>query len=100
MKISNQSYNSSYLLLLLFILISVIIYFLNIQIINSFRDEAREQVKSLALEYSNALTNSNDDDIEFILKIMLPSLKFPMIIKNNNGEFDQPFILLCNSKKF
>ena len=85
MKRNNYLYNSNYLLLLLFVIICVIIYFLNIQIINSFRDEAREQVRSLASEYSNAITNSNDDEIRFILDIMLPSLKFPMIIKNNNG---------------
>jgi len=82
---NNNSYNSNYLLLLLFIVISIIIYFLNVQIINSFRDEAREQVRSLASEYSDAITNSNDDEIRFILDIMLPSLEFPMIIKNNNG---------------
>ncbi len=85
MKINNNLYSSNYLLLLLFILISIIIYFLNIQIINSFRNETRQQVKALASEYSNAITNSNDDEIKFILDIMLPSLKFPMIIKNNNG---------------
>ena len=85
MKRNNYLYNSNYLLLLLFVIICIIIYFLNIQIINSFRDETREQVRSLASEYSNAITNSNDDEIRFILDIMLPSLKFPMIIKNNNG---------------
>ncbi len=85
MRINNNSYNSNYLLLLLFVIISIIIYFLNIQIINSFRDEARVQVRSLASEYSKAITNSNDDEIRFILDIMLPSLKFPMIIKNSNG---------------
>ena len=85
MKINNNSFSSNYLLLLLFVLISIIIYFLNIQIIDSFREEARGQVRSLASEYSDAITNSNDDEIRFILDIMLPSLKFPMIIKNNNG---------------
>ena len=85
MKIKNNLYNSSYLLLVLFIIISIIIYFLNIQTINAFRDEARNQVRFLASQYSNAITNSNDDEIQFILDIMLPSLKFPMLIKNNDG---------------
>ena len=85
MKIKNNLFSSNYLLLLLFIVISIIIYYLNVQIINSFRDETRNQVKSLASEYSSAITNSNDDEIQFILEIMLPSLKFPIIIKNNNG---------------
>ena len=85
MKNNNNLYSSNYLLFILFIIISIIIYFLNIQIINSFRDEARNQIRSLASEYSDAITNSNDDEIRFILEIMLPSLKFPMIIKNNNG---------------
>ena len=85
MKIKNNLHNSNYLLLVLFIIISIIIYFLNIQTINAFRNEARNQVRFLASQYSNAITNSNDDEIQFILDIMLPSLKFPMIIKNNDG---------------
>ena len=85
MKIKNTLYSFNYLLLLLFVIISIVIFFLNIQIINSFRDETRTQVKSLASEYSSAITSSNDDEIRFILDIMLPSLKFPMIIKNSNG---------------
>ena len=85
MKIKNTLYSFNYLLLLLFVIISVIIFFMNIQIIDSFRNETRMQVKALASEYSSAITNSNDDEIRFILDIMLPSLKFPMIIKNNNG---------------
>ncbi len=85
MKNNNTLFSSNYLLLLLFIIISSVVFFLNIQIINSFRDETRSQVKSLALEYTAAISNSNDEEIKFILDIMLPSLKFPMIIKNNNG---------------
>ena len=85
MKIKNTLYSFNYLLLLLFVIISIVIFFLNIQIINSFRHETRTQVKSLASEYSSAITSSNDDEIRFILDIMLPSLKFPMIIKNSNG---------------
>ncbi len=85
MKIKNTLYSFNYLLLLLFVIISVLIFFMNIQIIDSFRNETRMQVKALASEYSSAITNSNDDEIRFILDIMLPSLKFPMIIKNNNG---------------
>ena len=94
---NNNFYNSNYLLLLLFIIISIIIYFLNVQIINSFRDEAREQVRALASEYSEAITNSNDDEIRFILDIMLPSLKFPMIIKNNIKKFFCIYIELMKS---
>tara|TARA_Y100000814_G_scaffold76113_1_gene47874 strand:+ start:1107 stop:2267 length:1161 start_codon:yes stop_codon:yes gene_type:complete len=85
MKIKNTLYSFNYLLLLLFVIISIVIFFLNIQIINSFRHETRIQVKSLASEYSSAITSSNDEEIRFILDIMLPSLKFPMIIKNSNG---------------
>ena len=85
MKIKNTLYSFNYLLLLLFVIISIVIFFLNIQIINSFRHETRTQVKSLASEYSSAITSSNDEEIRFILDIMLPSLKFPMIIKYSNG---------------
>ena len=85
MKIKNTLYSFNYLLLLLFVIISIVIFFLNIQIINSFRHETRTQVKSLASEYSSAITSSNNEEIRFILDIMLPSLKFPMIIKNSNG---------------
>lgn len=86
MNIKNNQFNSNYLLLLLFVLISVIIYFLNVQTINAFRQESKDQVQSLAKKYSQAITNSDDREIQFILEIMLPSLKFPIIIKNNNGK--------------
>ena len=84
MKIKNNIYNANYLLLLLFIIISVSIYFLNIQTINSFRNEAKLQVKFLAEKYSEAINKSDTDEIQFILDIMLPALNFPIIIKSND----------------
>jgi len=84
MKIKNNLYSTNYLLLFLFIIISITIYFLNIQTINTFRDEARNQVKFLAKKYTEAINNSDSNEIRFILDIMLPSLNFPIIIKTNN----------------
>jgi len=84
MKIRNSFFNPNYLLFFLFIFISIVIYFLNIQTINAFRSEARAQVRFLAEKYTQAINDSNSDEIQFILDIMLPALNFPIIIKTND----------------
>ena len=84
MKIKNNLYNTNYLLLLLFIIISITIYYLNHQTISAFRNEARIQVQFLAEKYTEAINHSDSDEIRFILDVMLPALNFPIIIRTNN----------------
>ena len=91
MKIKNNLYNTNYLLLLLFIVISIIIYYLNIQTIKAFRQEVREQATFLVEKYSSIISSSDKLDLDsksldFMHEVMLPSLKVPIILENYEGE--------------
>ena len=52
--------------------------------INQLRDDARKQVEYLAKSYSDAINSDNEEDIRFVMDILLPSLNFPIIITSNN----------------
>ena len=64
--------------------------------INQLRDEARFQVEILAKSYSDAINSSNQEDIRFVMDILLPSIKFPVIITSNN-EKDLPDAFLSEA---
>ena len=73
--------------LTLFILVVSIvigIFGLNHLVINQLRNEAKSQAEYLAKSYSNAINSMEEDDIRFIIDILLPSIKFPIIITSNN----------------
>ena len=83
MKIKNQA-NIKYGLFFLAIIICGIIFWLNRQTVNNLRNDTRAQVVHLAQSYNDAINNSDDEAIRFILDIMLPTMDFPIIITTNN----------------
>ena len=68
----------------LFISIVTGIFSLNQIVINQLRNEAISQAEHLATSYSNAINSMEQDDIRFVIDILLPSIKFPMIITSND----------------
>ena len=52
--------------------------------IKQLRNDAKKQVEFLAKSYSDAINSNNEEDIRFIMDILLPSLNFPIIITSNN----------------
>ena len=52
--------------------------------INQLRDEARVQAEHLAKSYSDAINSTNQEDIRFVMDILLPSMNFPIIITSKD----------------
>jgi hypothetical protein len=52
--------------------------------INQLRDEARVQAEILAKSYSDAINSSNQEDIRFVMDILLPSMNFPILITSKD----------------
>ena len=52
--------------------------------INQLRDEARSQAEILAKSYSDAINSSNEEDIRFVMDILLPSMNFPILITSKD----------------
>ena len=68
----------------LFISIITGIFGLNQIVINQLRNDAVSQAEHLATSYSKAINSIEQDDIRFVIDILLPSIKFPMIITSND----------------
>ena len=62
----------------------ILIFWINRIIVDQLRTEAKIQVEYLAKSYSRAINSSNEEDIKFIMDILLPSINFPIIITSNN----------------
>ena len=73
-------FNIKLILFVLFISIVTGIFGLNQIVINQLRNEAVSQAEHLATSYSNAINSMEQDDIRFVMDILLPSLNFPIII--------------------
>ena len=66
-------------------MVSIIMVFgVNRLMISQLRNEARQQVEYLAKSYSDAINSDNEEDIRFVMDILLPSLNFPIIITSSN----------------
>ena len=73
--------------LILFVLAMVSIIMVigvNRLMISQLRNAARQQVEYLAKSYSDAINSDNEEDIRFVMDILLPSLNFPIIITSKN----------------
>ena len=97
MKLKHHT-NIKFGLFLFALIICGVIFWLNRQTVNNLRNETREQVVHLAQSYNDAINNSDDDAIRFILDVMLPSMNFPIIITTNNEIYsvmniDSPYRL-------
>ena len=57
-----------------------IILWINATIIFNLREGNRQQLEKIAKSYSDSISNSTDEELAFIINILLPSLNFPIII--------------------
>ena len=71
-------------LFLVVFFIIIAIFSLNRIVINQLRNEAKSQAQYLANSYSNAINSIEEDEIKFVIDILLPSINFPIIITSNN----------------
>ena len=76
--------NIKVLLFFLAMITIILIFSINKVIVDQLRTEAKVQVEYLAKSYSKAINSSNEEDIKFIMDILLPSINFPIIITSNN----------------
>ena len=67
-------------LFLLAMALIVVFFGINRMMINQLRTEVKDQVEYLAKVYSNAINSSNEEDIGYVMEILLPSINFPIII--------------------
>jgi len=84
MKAIQKPFNIKLSLFMLAMTIIVMIFWVNRTMINQLRNEARTQVEFLAKSYSDAINSSNQEDIRFVIDILLPSMNFPIIITSND----------------
>jgi len=80
MKASQKPFNIKLSLFILAMTIIVMIFWVNRIMINQLRDEAHSQAEVLAKSYSDAINSSNEEDIRFVMDILLPSMNFPILI--------------------
>ena len=84
MKASQKPFNIKLSLFILAMSIIVMIFWVNRIMINQLRDEARVQAEILAKSYSDAINSSNQEDIRFVMDILLPSMNFPILITSKD----------------
>mgnify|MGYP000120756496 FL=1 len=84
MKASQKPFNIKLSLFILAMSIIVMIFWVNRIMINQLRDEARIQAEILAKSYSDAINSSNQEDIRFVMDILLPSMNFPILITSKD----------------
>ena len=77
MKASQKPFNIKLSLFILAMSIIVMIFWVNRIMINQLRDEARVQAEILAKSYSDAINSSNQEDIRFVMDILLALYEFP-----------------------
>ena len=84
MKVTQKPFNIKLSLFILAMTTIVMIVWVNQIMINQLRDEARVQAEHLAKSYSDAINSTNQEDIRFVMDILLPSMNFPIIITSKD----------------
>ena len=84
MKINQKSFNIKLILCVLAMASIIMVFIVNRLMINQLRNEVQQQVEYLAKSYSDAINSDNEEDIRFVMDILLPSLNFPIIITSKN----------------
>ena len=84
MKTYRTPFNIKLSLFILAMTTIVMIFWVNRIMINQLRDEARVQAEHLAKSYSDAINSTNQEDIRFVMDILLPSMNFPIIITSKD----------------
>ena len=93
----SKIFNFKISLLILAIVTIICIFTLNRMVVNELRSEARNQVEFLAKSYSEAINSSNQEDMRYVIDILLPSMNFPIIITSKD-EISTSMNLDINSK--
>ena len=75
-----QSSNIKLGLFIIAIVLSSTIIWINRKMVHQLRQDAQKQVEHLAQSYTKAINSDNDDELQFVLDVMLPSMNFPIII--------------------
>ena len=84
MQINQKTFNIKLILFVLAMVSIIMVFWVNLMMISQLRNEARKQVEHLAKSYSDAINSDNQDDVRFVMDILLPSLNFPIIITSKN----------------
>tara|TARA_Y100000590_G_scaffold458853_1_gene614496 strand:- start:1796 stop:2986 length:1191 start_codon:yes stop_codon:yes gene_type:complete len=84
MKSEKKTFTIKLLVLLIGLIMISLVFTINKLLINNLRNEVNQQVELLAKSYSEAINSKNEEDIRFVMDILLPSLNFPIIITSNN----------------
>ena len=79
-----KPFNIKLILFVLAMVSIIMVIGVNRLMISQLRNEARQQVEYLAKSYSDAINSDNEEDIRFVMDILLPSLNFPIIITSKN----------------
>ena len=66
---------------------TLIILWINSSIISNLREGNRQQLEKIAKSYSESISNSTDEELNFIINILLPSLNFPIVITTENEVY-------------
>ena len=65
------------------LIISLLIFWVNRQMVAQLRLDAQKQVEYLAQAYTKAINSSDEHELQFVLDVVLPSLNFPIVITTN-----------------
>ena len=84
MKAIQKPFNIKLSLFILGMTIIVMLFWVNRILIDQLRSEAREQVGFLAKSYSDAINSSHQEDIRFVMDILLPSMNFPILVTSKD----------------
>ena len=84
MKANQQTFNIKLIIFVLAMISIIMVFWVNRLMIRQLRSEAHQQVEYLAQSYSNAINSENEEDIRFVMDILLPSLNFPIIITSKD----------------
>jgi len=84
MHINKKPFNIKLIFFVLAMVSIIMVFCVNRLMICQLRNEAHQQVAYLAKSYSDAINSDNEEDIRFVMDILLPSLNFPIIITSKN----------------
>ena len=79
--------------------IALVILWINTTIITNLREGNRQQLEKIAESYSHSISNSTDEELAFIINILLPSLNFPIIITSGDEIYATMNIDIPYNKK-
>ena len=84
MQVNQKTFNIKLILFVLAMVTIILVFVVNRMMISQLRYEVRQQVEYLAKSYSEAINSDNEEDIRFVMDILLPSLNFPIIITSKD----------------